>query len=838
MTSHNGTERSSAEVETGKKDEMTVDLSPPSPFLKGWKSVNAADYPYFIPNHLNQREGVIRQVKEKEANRTDSVIQPQTQEINLKSQPLQDTPSKPPEATSTDITHSTSTSEADKGHSILNRTVQKPPLTRPPITQQAPMPDAKLNTDRLFIKKPKPPARNLNTPSQRETPLFKPASQPVASDNGNDQDDPFANWGSPDQDANEEGSRIKKRTKPSPVKDSDDDEDDKEKEEEDMLASREEEKEGIRFEELEKTLKLDRNLLEIIVRSVIVKIKLLNARESHKHTLEILENFKTLTRGMHRNHSTMYERKLREGTGKIRVIQSEFENVTRTIEENLRSTIEACVSKHLPILDAPRVDPRGLFPDHWRPKPVECVLSIPHPTPHQHGQPPQPDPMQDTHSRFQEPQKTTENTDAPWAESWGDDAATTQTVNPAPDPAPENNESACPWGDLNDDPIGKPIANPTPAAVPTNPSDSCGWGDTNSTANMGDDGGAKPNAGSGGWGAPDPPGGLGFPAAADSGGRDQGWSGRGMRGGRGNRGGRRGGFGGGENGFERGGFRGRGRGIGGDRGGFGGDNTGWGATPGGWGGGTGGDNTGWGDTAGGTGGERGGYRGRRGGFNGGGRGGFDGDRGGGRGGFGGGRGGFGGTQGFQNGAASEGFGAWDAPKPAPINRQAVAYDTIAPAVPDSLNEWGPLDPNGSATASWADSSPANPPGGVASKADPLNENEESHSKPAQQTNGDGDAHPKPTQETPKEGKSFNDWDGATELDGKTAVLDYEGTMAIDPPVENPPQTQQPAAQSSVAPEVPMKPADDEECADCKIYDQPGKTPRLDADGTPKICFSL
>ncbi|KAI7949693.1 hypothetical protein MJO28_008514 [Puccinia striiformis f. sp. tritici] len=147
-------------------------------------------------------------------------------------------------------------------------------------------------------------------------------------------------------------------------------------------------------------------------------------------------------------------------------------------------------------------------------------------------------------------------------------------------------------------------------------------------------------------------------------------------------------------------------------------------------------------------------------------------------------------------------------KPKPPNQQAVNYNSIAPDVPDKLNEWGAPSPK-------ADSAPANPVD-VNSKEDQTNNPNDPHSKPTEQL------------ENPHAGKTFNDWDGATKSEEKTQVLDYEGKMVIDRPAGEPMQVKpagqvEPAAQvepanqvaqEASAPEVSEKPAVDDEWSGC------------------------
>ncbi|KAH9463404.1 hypothetical protein Pst134EA_015487 [Puccinia striiformis f. sp. tritici] len=385
---------------------------------------------------------------------------------------------------------------------------------------------------------------------------------------------------------------------------------------------------------------------------------------------------------------------------------------------------------HSQILTSITINPSGLFTDSWCPKPVECVeinnvLSSNHGKNTRVAQ--QEDIQFDTFlEKRSQPVETTKNVEKgdPWAGGWGDDTMN-QTINPVPDTAPVTATKECPWG--NDEPTEPITSNKPPPGTKQKSDDPFGWD------NAGDktvpapglrwiNGFAKPVSDQSGWGGSQ--GGWGNQDNGSNqsfGSQDRGWGGRGggFRGGRGgfsDGGGFRG-----RGGEDRGGFGGRGRGFNGERGGFPDSNTGgwggnaagnnaggWGGNTagnngGGWGGNTAGNNaSGWGAASPGEGAstEGGGWGGYAGGADGnrGGRGGFRGARGGrGAGGgfnnrFGNNNGGFG-AQGFKSGAPVDDVAAgWQSVKPEPPNRQAVNYDSIAPEVPDKLNEWGAPSP--------------------------------------------------------------------------------------------------------------------------------------------------
>jgi hypothetical protein len=119
------------------------------------------------------------------------------------------------------------------------------------------------------------------------------------------------------------------------------------------------------------------------------------------------------------------------------------------------------------------------------------------------------------------------------------------------------------------------------------------------------------------------------------------------------------------------------------------------------------------------------------------------------------------------------MGGWQSPKPASPGRQAVNDNAVASEA-DKLDDWGALD----VSTSVADSAPVNVPD-ANSKEDQEKKQDDSAfiSKPADEP------------ENLNSGKTFNDWDEAPKLDEKTPVLDYEGKMAIDPPVEEPTQAE-------------------------------------------------
>ncbi|KAI7952692.1 hypothetical protein MJO29_008323 [Puccinia striiformis f. sp. tritici] len=947
-----GTGESWKRAEDRKREKYgDTDMLPPSPFLKGWDSVNPDDYPYPMPTRerQNAKNSLDQPIKPSASiSPTDSKVPTNIQPQLHPQQPREVGKAPVPAETSK---HSTITAKDLPPTALGTSEAQTPSLIQDEPSQNISQAVLPLGNHRNSKRDPKPPnifiqknkipkfqknGRNETTTAAEgaNTPLFKPPSQPTAAElgSGMDEDDPcvaflitlyhpeemkpynalivayiflylyvglnfwviiiysFANWSCP-QEAPESEPPKKKKTNHLRI-------------ESDDVGSPGPLLEELRLEELKKPLKLDRNLLEIIVRSVIVKIKLLESRKYHEDVVDTLENFKSFTIGLHPKHSDLFGKKLDEAVNKVRIVQSEYDKVTNTIEDELKSSIEDSVLMHSQILTSITINPSGLFTDSWCPKPVECVeinnvLSSNHGKNTRVAQ--QEDIQFDTFlEKRSQPVETTKNVEKgdPWAGGWGDDTMN-QTINPVPDTAPVTATEECPWG--NDEPTEPITSNKPPPGTKQKSDDPFGWdnaGDKTVPAPVAvDNGFAKPVSDQSGWGDPETstpqkefnqaPAGSGwgnpdtltpnnaFTPGGSQGGwgnqdngsnqsfgsQDRGWGGRGggFRGGRGGfsdgggfrgRGGEdRGGFGGRGRGFngERGGFRGRGRGDFASQGGYGGgENAGsWGgnaadSNTGGWGGNAAGNNAGgWGgNTAGNNGGgwggntagnnasgwgaaspgegastEGGGWGGYAGGADGnrGGRGGFRGARGGrGAGGgfnnrFGNNNGGFG-AQGFKSGAPVDDVAAgWQSVKPEPPNRQAVNYDSIAPEVPDKLNEWGAPSPK-------AKSALANPVD-VNSKGD--------------QTNNPNDLPPKPTEqlENPNTGKTFNDWDGATKSEEKTEVLDYEGKMVIDTAAGEPMQVEptgqvdqvEPAnqvAQEASAPKVSEKPAVDDEWSGC------------------------
>lgn len=131
--------------------------------------------------------------------------------------------------------------------------------------------------------------------------------------------------------------------------------------------------EGTRLEELTRFPRLDRNLLEVIIRTVIVQIKLIESRRNHEETVEILNNFKSHVVGLHPKHLTIFKDKLTDAVDRIKTIEFEIQRITGTIEDDLRSKIQASVQNHRHILSSPTIHPDGLFLDQWKPKPVEYL---------------------------------------------------------------------------------------------------------------------------------------------------------------------------------------------------------------------------------------------------------------------------------------------------------------------------------------------------------------------------------------------------------------------------------------------------------------------------------
>lgn len=508
-TDRSGEGREQVEVE--KKTGWNNYLCPPSPFLKGWQSVNPKDYPYFIPTPQQQ----------------------QTAQVQNQSQAPAQTPipasiTKDPRLLPTSLASNNpaaaETQQPNLGQTEPTQNVTQ--ATNPTQNQRNSKPEPKLNTDVLFLKPQRKPmlqnsGRALNTCPAAEAikPLFQPPSQPIPMEveKENDPEDPFADWGSPKEaQAATAPSRGKKRNFLRVESD-----------DEDSLGAELEAKTEPQFEELLKPLKLDRNLLEIIIRTVIIKIKLLDSRKIHQETVGTLDRFKNLTIGLNPNHAKLYEEKLSEAVGKVRLIQSEFDKVTETIGDELKSSIEDSVTKHREILHSLTLDPKGLFSDHWKPKQVQYVEAMAPPSNHDvnptssaredYGV----GASNDINATSVETTKPTKEADA-W-DSWGDDTAN-QASNP--EPPPPANPSECPWG--SDEPAESKTADKPQAESKGNSDDPFGWGDANDSSkpSAGDAWGAssKSNADQGGWGNPASTSNNG--AATGFGGQDGGWGAR------------------------------------------------------------------------------------------------------------------------------------------------------------------------------------------------------------------------------------------------------------------------------------------------------------------------
>jgi hypothetical protein len=189
--------------------ELNVDLSPPSPFLNGWQSVNPQDYPHFIPTRQKQQTG---DGQNKDGDQSTSVGQAQTaapMRIRLQvKNPPQELPKAPipaskpkyPRLALKDL-HTTTASAPESQKPSRNETENTTTqATHPPQNRRNSKQDTKSNPPSIFLPKAKipkirKPVRKGNTSAaegETNTPLFKPASQPTSMDidGRNDLDDP------------------------------------------------------------------------------------------------------------------------------------------------------------------------------------------------------------------------------------------------------------------------------------------------------------------------------------------------------------------------------------------------------------------------------------------------------------------------------------------------------------------------------------------------------------------------------------------------------------------------------------------------------------------------
>ncbi|CAH7666637.1 expressed protein [Phakopsora pachyrhizi] len=120
--------------------------------------------------------------------------------------------------------------------------------------------------------------------------------------------------------------------------------------------------------ELKKPLKLDMNLLEIIVRAVVLNLKLLKTRHIHDETLKNLEKFKRSTLGLHPVHRKIYGAKLEESVLRVSSIQAELDAYLHGLDDEFCDTLVTLVEPHYDTLHS-----ENLTLDSWRPKPVEYI---------------------------------------------------------------------------------------------------------------------------------------------------------------------------------------------------------------------------------------------------------------------------------------------------------------------------------------------------------------------------------------------------------------------------------------------------------------------------------
>ncbi|KAI7949691.1 hypothetical protein MJO28_008512 [Puccinia striiformis f. sp. tritici] len=420
-----GTEESQKRAEDSKREKYgDTDMLPPSLFLKEWDSVNPNDYPYPMPTRerQNANNSLDQPIKPSASiGRTETKV-PTNNQPQLNSQQPREVAKAPVPAGASQHSRIASKDLPTIAPGALE--AQTPSLTQaepsqniiqanlPLGNQQNPKRDPKPSN--IFIQKNKIPNEATTAAAEANTPLFKPPSPPNAAElgSGMDEDDPcipveilgqllstvLPIGAAPRRHRNR---ILQKRKKTNHLR----------------IESGDEGSPGplleeSRLEELNKPLKLDRNLLKIIVCSVIVKIK-------------------------------------------VRIVQFEYDKVTDTIEDELKSSIEDSVLTHSQILTFITINPSGLFTDNWRLKPVEYVEKNIVPSSN-HGEDTRVAQQEDIQfdsffEKRSQPVETAKNVEKghPWAGGWGDDT-TNQTINPVSDTAPVPTTEECPWG--NDEP--------------------------------------------------------------------------------------------------------------------------------------------------------------------------------------------------------------------------------------------------------------------------------------------------------------------------------------------------------------------------------------------------
>ncbi|MBW0504136.1 hypothetical protein O181_043851 [Austropuccinia psidii MF-1] len=289
--------------------EPSIPPTPPSPFLHGWLSINATTYSYFIPKmYLTDSDHG--------SNHNDHLISPSSSSTS--SSPNPSSNAKIP-SNSVVASENQNQNQSHFNHPSNNK-------------NQA------LNLNNLFIPKSKAKAKSSLSTSNQNQIIHDQKSQSDLIDNLNPSVDSLDH----SIDHTDTSNHILPSTIQAPT-----------------------------FDQLKKNLKLDINLLEIITRSVLLNLKLIDLRQDHQETINLLDKFKNLTSGLHPTHNEIYKTKLDECVQRVRSIQSQLDLCQSTIDPDLTEKIQEIVKSQFSSFNA-----TNPLKDSWLPKPVEYIDSI------------------------------------------------------------------------------------------------------------------------------------------------------------------------------------------------------------------------------------------------------------------------------------------------------------------------------------------------------------------------------------------------------------------------------------------------------------------------------
>ncbi|KAH9810372.1 hypothetical protein DFH28DRAFT_985700 [Melampsora americana] len=111
-------------------------------------------------------------------------------------------------------------------------------------------------------------------------------------------------------------------------------------------------------------LKFDHNLLETIVRSVLLSKLLLDSRREHQKTVSILTSFKSQTTGLYPDHAQLYETYLSRAVGIVEKLKLQFNRSLNFIDEEIKLQIEELTIQHDHMLTSSDTT-------SWDPKPIQ-----------------------------------------------------------------------------------------------------------------------------------------------------------------------------------------------------------------------------------------------------------------------------------------------------------------------------------------------------------------------------------------------------------------------------------------------------------------------------------